>query len=276
MGLVRILTLNIWNRSGPWEHRLALIQKGIVDLDPDVIGLQEVIHAPGGPAERCQARLIARRWTESGGPSETHTAFGPAFTYESGDQFGNAVISRWPLRDVETFPLPTPDRRCLLFCRAETPMGPLPIFVTHLSWRFDQGMWREAQVLFIAQRAKALARDGDLPAILMGDLNAQPDATEIRFLRGLHALEGTSIFFTDCFERAGRGEGYTFDPPNNPHAALTYEAPRRIDYVMVAGPTDDGRGMPLAARVVFDGVAEVAGTAVAPSDHYGVYAEVRP
>src|SRR5262245_11813894 len=40
---LRVLTLNIWNRQGPWEERVRLIREGLVALDPDVVGLQEVM-----------------------------------------------------------------------------------------------------------------------------------------------------------------------------------------------------------------------------------------
>jgi len=271
---LRVLTLNIWNRQGPWEHRLRLLQKGIAELDPDIVGLQEVIHRPRDPAA-CQASQLADAWAKAGGPAEIHVGFGPAWSYENGDQFGNAVLSRYPLRDGRTFDLPTRDARSVVFARADTPDGPLPFFVTHLSWKFDEGCLREEQVLAIAGYVRETVTHDDLPAVLVGDLNAAPEATEIRFLRGLHALEGTSIHFTDCFERVGIGDGFTFEPPNNPHAALTDEAPRRIDYVLVAGPDARRRGIPTSARVVFDDVHVIGDERIAPSDHYGVLAEIR-
>jgi len=272
---MRVLSLNIWNRQGPWEHRLRLLEKGIAETAPDIIGLQEVIHRPSDPAVGCQAAELARAWAAAGGPAAPFVYFGAAWSYEDGDQFGNAILSRYPLRDQANLSLPTSDSRCLVFARADTPDGPLPFFVTHLSWRFEEGNLREEQVLAIARHVKATVGEGDLPAVLVGDLNAAPDATEIRFLRGLHALDRTSTFFTDCFERAGSGPGFTFDPPNNPHAALTYEAPRRIDYVLVQGPDGRGRGLPLKAAVVFTEVVTIEGETVAPSDHYGVLAEIR-
>lgn len=271
---LRVLTLNIWNRQGPWDSRLRLLQQGIADLDPDIIGLQEVIHRPNKP-EACQASILADAWSRAGGPPEIHVGFGPAWSYDNGDQFGNAILSRYPLRDGRTFDLPTRDARSVVFARAETPAGLVPVFVTHLSWKFDEGHMREDQVLGIAEHVRDTLEPSDLPAVLMGDLNAAPDATEIRFLRGLHALDRKSVFFTDCFERVGEGPGFTFDPPNNPHAALTYEAPRRIDYVLVGGPDGRGRGMPLTAKVVLDQVVEEGGKQIAPSDHYGVFTEIR-
>jgi hypothetical protein len=39
---LRVATLNIWNRSGPWPDRLPLIRRELQRLGPAVIGLQEV------------------------------------------------------------------------------------------------------------------------------------------------------------------------------------------------------------------------------------------
>ena len=38
-----VLTLNIWNDAGPWPERARLIRSWIEQLDPDLIGLQEVL-----------------------------------------------------------------------------------------------------------------------------------------------------------------------------------------------------------------------------------------
>ena len=70
---------------------------------------------------------------------------------------------------------------------------------------------REIQVEAIAERITLDAPAGGLPPILVGDLNAQPEATEIRFLKGLHALHGKSFYMDDCFEHSGAGAGVTFD-----------------------------------------------------------------
>ena len=40
---IRVVTLNIWNRSGPWEERFGAIKTTLARLSPDLIGLQEVI-----------------------------------------------------------------------------------------------------------------------------------------------------------------------------------------------------------------------------------------
>lgn len=262
MTRLRVLTLNIWNRQSPWESRLALIRSGIKDLEPDLIGLQEVISHDGGS----QADEIAE------GLGYT-TAFGRAHDYGAGVLFGNAVLSRWPIERVEVMPLPnggTEEARSLLLTEVTSPYGKIPFFVTHLNWKFHEGVVREEQVVAVADHIKRETPMDGLPPILVGDMNAQPEAAEIRFLKGLQSLGGRSFYMADCFEYAGVGAGITFDATRNPFAAATHEYPRRIDYVFVRGPDKRVRGKPLAASVVFDEVVD----GVAASDHYGVVAEI--
>jgi endonuclease/exonuclease/phosphatase family metal-dependent hydrolase len=259
---LRVLTLNIWNRQGPWEQRLALIRAGIRRLSPDLVGLQEIIEAAG----RTQADDIREGLGYE-------TAFGAANDYGDGVRFGNAVLSRWPIARSRVFPLPTgktDEHRSLLLAEITSPHGSIPFFVTHLNWRLHHGAVREEQVLAVAAYVKREAPIAGLPPILVGDFNAEPDATEIRFLKGLHALGGTSTYFADCFGIAGEGPGITFDARKNPFAAPTHEPPRRIDYVFVRGPNGEARGEPLSAKVVMD---EVEG-GIAATDHYGVLAEI--
>jgi endonuclease/exonuclease/phosphatase family metal-dependent hydrolase len=259
-----VLTLNIWNRQGPWERRLELLRAGLRELSPDVVGMQEVM-SDG-------SHSLADEIAEGLGYELT---FGAARPLAGGIAFGNSVLSRFPIGATEVVALPSADTdesRSLLMTELTTPKGPLPFAVTHLSWRFHHGYVREQQALAIARafKEKWPIRDGALPAVLVGDFNARPDATEIRFLCGLHALEGTSFYMGDCFDEVGEGPGYTYDPRHNPFAAFTHEAPRRIDYVFVRGPDRHGRGKPRSARVVLDQLDE----GVAASDHYGVFVEL--
>jgi endonuclease/exonuclease/phosphatase family metal-dependent hydrolase len=146
------------------------------------------------------------------------------------------------------------------------------MLTTHLAWKFHHGFVRERQVAALAEVIKRELPISEevLPPVIVGDFNARPDATEIRFLSGLHALDGESIFLADCFDEVGEGPGFTFDASRNPFAAVTHEAPRRIDYVFVRGPDKHGRGKPLSARVVLEEVVD----GVTASDHYGVVAEI--
>jgi len=264
MDSLRVLTLNVWNRKGPWEKRRSLIREGIQALSPDVVGLQEVLF----DGNHTQADELCEGLGYE-------TAFGMAHDLGEGVHFGNAILSRFPIDKRQVFPLPTAggdERRALLFAMLRSPEGRLPFFVTHLNWKFYEGVVREAQVVAIAEHVMHEAPIGtDLPAVLVGDFNAVPESAEIRFLRGLQSLAGKSVHFTDCFGAVGKGPGHTFDSENNPYAGPTYELPRRIDYIFVRGPElGSGRGKPLSCEVVMRDVSDGA----APSDHYGVLAEI--
>ena len=258
--LWRVATLNIWNRTGPWERRKALICAGIAALDLDAIGLQEVLAFPGAPT---QAHELA--------PAGWHVFHAPAWQIGGGLTFGNAILSRWPLSDGANLPLPAPDgldTRSVCFARVDCPHGPMPLFVTHLTVQAHLSHVRCAQVRALAEHVARLAPIDDPPPVVMGDLNAEPDSDEIRFLRGLTPLGGTGVYFADCWATA-EGPGHTYDR-KNPYALATREPSRRIDYIFVRGPDRSYRGEPLAASLCFDEPHAGAW----PSDHFGVLAEI--
>lgn len=253
-----VATLNIWNRLGPWDQRLPALRAGIAAEAPDVIGLQEVVSMEGFQ----QASLLAEGFGYHVVEGRHSEAMMP---------LGNAILSRFPVLGHEVLDLPTGDtveRRTLLYAELDAPFGRLPVFVTHLNWRLDEGHVRELQVRFIADAiARLCPADTTFPPLLMGDLNAEPDADEIRFLRGLTSLGGKRVYFADAWIYAGDGPGATF-ARRNPFTHAAHEPDRRIDYILVRGPDEHGRGEPTAARVAFD--SQVDG--VFPSDHFGVVA----
>jgi endonuclease/exonuclease/phosphatase family metal-dependent hydrolase len=260
--LWRVATLNIWNRSGPWERRLPLLRAQIAALDLDAIGLNEVLAFPGAPT---QAHEVV--------PAGWHVFYAPAWQVGGGLSFGNAIASPHPLHDTACLPLPSPeglDTRSVAFARVAAPHGPMPLFVTHLTVQAHLSTARCAQVRALADHVAQLAPIGEPPPVVVGDFNAEPDADEIRFLRGLTALGSTSVYFADAWLATGAaGPGFTWDR-RNPYALAQREPSRRIDYIFVRGPDRSLRGEPLSARVAFD---EPEG-GVWPSDHFGVVAEI--
>src|SRR5205809_7002120 len=44
---LRVLTLNCWNVSEPFEERMAIIRRGLASEAPDVVGFQEVVVRDG-------------------------------------------------------------------------------------------------------------------------------------------------------------------------------------------------------------------------------------
>jgi endonuclease/exonuclease/phosphatase family metal-dependent hydrolase len=273
--MLRALTLNCWNIFPPFEARMALVRRAIETLQPDVIGFQEILVRRGGFD---QAAVIfdglgyewafgaAWCWNDDGGPLP--------FDHPNADAFGNVVASRWPIRATAVTQLPgaeTGERRSMLATSIETPAGLLPFCSTHLNWKPEHGRVRERQVLTIAEVLGAWADDtGLLPPVLVGDLNAEPESREIRFLSGLTPLEGHRASFQDAWAVAGDGgPGYTWDN-RNCYAALTSEPNRRIDYILVGTPRA-GRGLVERARLALDEPS----SDVFASDHFGLVADMR-
>ena len=262
---IKVLTLNIWNRLGPWDERLVAIREILKGESPDIIGLQEVITTPHGDALH-QGKAIA----EGLGYEVAYGA-----SHGEGFSFGNAILSRFPIRESEVFALPggeDSEPRSVLYAEIDAPCGRLPFFCTHLAWRFHEGSVRQGQAIAVAAKVKEKASPGCPPAILVGDFNADPLSDEIRYLKGQTALgQGRSVYFADAFEVGGDGSpGVTFSK-RNPFAAALREPERRIDYIFVQRFNDDVRGEPLEARVCFDRAVN----GFYPTDHFGVIATIR-
>ncbi len=260
----RAVTLNIWNREGRWADRAKLIRDQLLALDADAIGLQEVLGFTGLPS---QAHEIAR-----GTPWHVHHV--PAWDIGGGLTFGNAILSKHPFLETRSLPLPSPpgvDTRTVCFARIDLPHGPLPLFVTHLTFQHHLCDARCEQVRALADHVAELAPVDDAPPpVLCGDFNADPDSDEMRFLRGLTPLGGRSVYFADCWSATAQpGPGYTYDR-RNPYALRSREPSRRIDYVYVRGPGRQLRGEPLSARLALD---KPTGE-VWPSDHFCVVADI--
>jgi len=264
---LRVVTLNIWNRNGPWEERRRLIREGLERLCPDIVGLQEVLRmrAPDETADQAEQIVGDLGW---------NVAYAAGHELVPGLDFGNAVVSRHPILEHERVELPggesSDQRRSVLHATVDSPCGPVPVFVTHLNWKLHEGAVRVEQVRFLADLVQSRAPVGETyPPVIMGDLNAEPGSDEVRFLQGLATIGGRSVYFADVHRCCGQGPGHSFHP-RNPYAAQVHEPPRRIDYVFVRGPDTRVRGKPLAARVVFDEPENE----VWPSDHFGVLADL--
>jgi len=262
---LKVLTLNIWNRSGPWEKRCPRIREWVDRLEPDVIGFQEVYHRD----DYSQA-------TEVCDGLDYSLEHASVIEYE-GYRFGNAVASRWPVTDSAFIELPTGERsegRCAINTLIDAPFGALSFTSTHLNWKLHDGRSRELQVQALSDFVLSRRPRGGFPPIVVGDFNAEPASDEIRFMSGFHSLGGRSVMFYDAWRIAGEGPGTTWSNRND-FASIALEPERRIDYIFAGYPkrmTDDhGVGKIETCRVVCND--EVDG--VWPSDHFGVYAEVR-
>lgn len=261
---IKILSLNIWHDSGPWPERAKLIRAWIERLQPDLIGFQEVLRGSG----RDQVPQML-----DGLGYHTDFAMATPFWNDRSLEFGNAIASRWPIRDREELALPHLDSgetRCALSVIVDAPVGPVSFTVTHLNWKLHHGWVRVRQVQALTELVlRRRSREG-FPPIITGDFNAEPESDEIRYMNGLATIDGRSIAFHDAWRVAGRGaDPHTWNN-RNPYAATALEPDRRIDYIFAGYPDGEGRGHVVGCRVVCDEPQD----GVWPSDHFGVFAEL--
>ncbi len=226
-----------WNLKS-CEFGLDAVAKQLAALDADVVALQEVDRGTLRSGSRDQVRELASR------AGFSHCHFFKAVDWNPGD-YGLGVLSRWPLEDLRTLPLPVPrklEQRILGSATVRMPFGELRVHVTHLTHVFTERALRRQQVRTILD---TLEEDGHPNALLMGDFNDLPGSP-------MHVEACASL--TDVFADAGEGHGGTF-PFINPLLALP-----RIDYAF-AGP-----GLrALRSRVVRTDA----------SDHYVLTAELK-
>lgn len=267
--MLKVQTQNLWYDADPWPQRRELLRGAFDRLDADLVGLQEVLHdADGGQL----AELFGHRlptWHTLHAPSRGAAA------RHGGRDFGNAVVSRWPIAEHRVVELPDGglgrEPRIALITHIDSPHGRIVFAVTHLNWRLDHGFVREQQVVALLDALGQEAAASDFPPILVGDFNAEPDASEIRFILGLQALAGRSAHMRDAW-RSRHGAcapGHTWSR-DNVFARWALEPDRRIDYVFVGPPDPEvsHHGHVLDCRVVCNEAVD----GIHPSDHFGVLA----
>lgn len=233
------------------------------EVEPaDVIAMQEVTSGFARSGFVDQAAWFAERL-------DRHVVFGATYDVDASyrdeagrlvnrrRRFGNAVLSRFPIRSTRTLPLPflppadqQDIQRCAVEAVLDLPGGPLRVYSIHLSHltpgtRIPQIQALKAMVASAPRDGMAWAngRDADWtegwaepappePCILFGDFNLRPDGPEYPLLvgdptrrRGRVAVRGQ---FADSWALAGNAEqsGYTL-------AEWRGEEGARIDYAFL-------------------------------------------
>ena len=263
---IRVGTWNLWWRFGAWDRRRRAIARVLGFVDADVVGLQEVWSTQReNQAEELAARLGMRFfvWAPSPRPEPWQRRID-----DPSVSVGTAIQSRWPVVEHGVRELPEGDMLAL-YALVRTPAGELPFFTVHLESAPGASSVRCRQVAAIA--ALVAEKGGaDLPAVITGDFNAEPDSDEIRLLEGHKTAPAVpGQVFVDAWRFADAGApGATWDS-SNPHAAALGFPSSRIDYVFL-GMAVRGRGRVIGVRRF--GVVPVDG--VWASDHFGVLAHL--
>jgi len=201
-GAIRVMDYNVhngFNTTGRLD--MEAVAEVIEASGADVVGLQE----------------ISRGWLIWGGVDmlawlsqrlDMPYVSGPT----SDAQWGNAILSRYPILSAETFPLP-PDslllRRGVIVAQIDVGRGNLTLIDTHLAHR---GKNREIRELQAAELTRAWG--GTAATVIVGDMNATPDSNAMQILSGSGLVNVAA--------EMGRPQVYT-SPAENPR--------RQIDYI---------------------------------------------
>ena len=229
---MRLATFNILHGRSVEDGKVDLqrLRDAVAEIDADVLGLQEVDarqpRSHGADLTAAAADAMGARWyrfaaTIIGTPGSSWT---PAGEDDRPDRpaYGVALCSRFPVRAWQLTRLPalpvkapvrvpSPQRhflwirdepRVALTAVVDTPAGPLPVTVTHLSFL---PLWNVAQLAVLRNRLHRLGQ----PRVLLGDFNL-PGALPAR-ITGMRAL----------------AHGRTF-PVSDPT--------RQIDHILATGP----------------------------------------
>ncbi|MFJ1809984.1 MULTISPECIES: endonuclease/exonuclease/phosphatase family protein [unclassified Streptomyces] len=272
---MRVVTWNLWWRFGPWRERQKAILTVLRELDPDVVGLQEVWAAGAeNLAEWLADELgLHRVWAPSPAPERWRKRITDP---DAGSvDIGNAVLSRWPVVEQEALLLPAPpelaDGRAALYARVAAPAFDIPFFTTHLTSAPHASAVRRAQVTALAELVDR-HRDGTpFPPVVTGDFNAWPDSDEIRLFGGTRTAPAVpGLVLHDAWDYADPTAPAATWTPENPYAARVLEPAARIDYIHVGPPGPIGEGH--VRQISRAGHGPVDG--VWPSDHAAVVADL--
>ncbi len=250
--------------------RLGLVADALEAENVDIVGLQEssISSYGGNVAEELARRLGFEFVYQRANPNiedatdEENDTLASAIDFEEGE----AVISRFPIRDSEGLQLPrvsSADNRVALRGTVVTPWGDIDIYSTHLTNQ-DEPEAKAGQAQAIADWIAE--RSSELPALLMGDFNAREGSETINLLSG---------GFVDVYRAVDPdGPGYTCCQDDvsvaEPDANL-----KRIDYMFMV-PGTSFAGDVVDARVFLNAPFELAdGGALWATDHYGLIVELR-
>ncbi len=218
---MKIMTFNI--QSGRRHPDCEVIDldfcaRVIAKYSPDVVGLNEVNR---GGEYGDQPRLLAEKL---GYP---YYYFAQAITLAA--PYGNAVLSKYPLKDPKTVIVPDPpvrdedvyyETRCVLRAAVALPDGAdVRLFVSHFGLA-------KAERRNAAETVCALLGDAPERTVFMGDLNLRPGDAQ---------LDGIRRRLADAADGCPGGNGFTW-PSDRPTKKLDYIFASRDAKISGAAP----------------------------------------
>jgi endonuclease/exonuclease/phosphatase family metal-dependent hydrolase len=248
MARLTVATLNIRNLADRWDERLPLLLADMSALQPDVLGLQEVVY----PLQ--QDRLIG---AAGEGRYEAFRA------WAGRPEYGNAMLVRDALaataRDAERLDLGL--GRSALRLVASIAGAHVLLVATHLHHVPDDAALRDDQVRQLLAWLDGPSAPATVAQVVVGDFNAEPSEAAAGRMRG-------SGFRSALAEANGSDPEVTWPSGLQAPAMDTDGDPGCLDYIWLRGQARVGW-----ARLAFDRPA-VGDPTLYPSDHLGLVAEL--
>jgi endonuclease/exonuclease/phosphatase family metal-dependent hydrolase len=241
-----VATLNLRNLADRWSERLPLLLADMAALQPDLMGLQEVVY----PAQ--QDRLLG-----AAGAGHYHAFRG----WAGRPEYGNSILVREPLMAGDPERVDLGRDRSATRIPLELPGGGRLVFaVTHLHHLVPDNAIRDEQTRGVVDWLDG-AVDGTDATIVVGDFNADP--AEPAYARMVGAG------FRSAFAEANGAEPAVTWPSGLQGPAIDDDGePGCLDYIWMRGAV-----RVVSARLVFDR-PQVDDPGLYPSDHFGVAAQV--
>jgi endonuclease/exonuclease/phosphatase family metal-dependent hydrolase len=161
--VLRVGTFNIHSGKGRDRKADLVRTAGVFKMPLDFVGLNEVRGAWSQSIGPNQAEQLSELWG-------MQAAFIPTERRWWHDHFGNALLTRLPIRQIQRLPLPGlrgKAFRCAALAQVEFQMQTVQLLAVHIDSQSD----RDSQLQSIIAMFVALQP----PAILMGDLNSTSD-----------------------------------------------------------------------------------------------------
>lgn len=245
MDRLTIATLNLRNLADRWDERLPLLLADMAAVQPDLLGLQEVVY----PMQ--QDRLLG---AAGEGRYEAHRA------WAGRPEYGNALLVKQPLMATGEERLDLGATRSALRVLVALSGGAwLVMAVTHLHHLPEDEAVRDQQAAALIAWLDAAPRHDAL--VVVGDFNAEPHEPAYARMR--------EAGFTSAYAQANGEEPAVTWPSGLQAPAMDTDGdPGCLDYVWLRGAARAER-----ARLAWDRPA-VGDPTLYPSDHVGVVAEV--
>jgi hypothetical protein len=204
---LRVLTFNLWQRYGAWADRRRVLVDHLRAVQADLIGFAESV-----------------KTTDY---DQTSDLLGPEFIVvhskaRDANGMGISIASRWPVLETKELDLNVSARTAgfpatTLAPEIDTPatIGPL-LFINHFpNWQLNMEYERELQAVTTARFLEERIGRKSQHIVMVGDLDADPEAASIRFWSGRQSLHGVSVCYRDAWASKHQNQpGHTFTPEN--------------------------------------------------------------